>query len=425
MQDIPVYKIAIDAEDDATGVKVVSFVHSPAIEEGFIALSKQKEKTFQALGDDVKQIITGPALIPDIEILRVDGAGEPYKIVFTTDAIEAINKKFFKEGNIFNTNLEHEEALDGNFIVESWIIKDSDKDKAKALGFNLPVGTWMLSYHIPNTEIYNALKEEATGFSIEGRFFMDEIENKKEEMKKSNSSLFNKVLAALKPLFLNEDCPTCGNKDGEKLGTNLSNALMGWIEELENRENDPIPRAEIVGRMAEEAGIDEGTVNGIISGEIDCPPMERVSGIARALPNANLDELQAAWEADGCGPEEDDEMEKEKVATETVEQTEEEAKLAEVTEKAAQVTAELKELKESTSQLMAQVDKLKAQLANKEEALAGKDAEIAELKKQPAGEKLNTVPGSGKGKGKKDNGGNDKKEPFHKSFIQSIIDSRN
>ena len=70
-EEIPVYKIGINEEDDRTGVKVVSFVSSPAIEEGFVALSKAKEKEFVALADDVKQVITGPALIPDIEILRI------------------------------------------------------------------------------------------------------------------------------------------------------------------------------------------------------------------------------------------------------------------------------------------------------------------------------------------------------------------
>jgi hypothetical protein len=44
-------------------------------------------------------------------------------------------------------------------------------DKSKALGFNVPKGTWMTSMKINNKETWNKIKAgELNGFSVEGSF---------------------------------------------------------------------------------------------------------------------------------------------------------------------------------------------------------------------------------------------------------------
>jgi len=75
--------------------------------------------------------------------------------------------------------------------------------------------------------------------------------------------------------------------------------------------------AQVYEGMANAAGIEVSTlrqakqpIRQIIQedsdGRIDCPPMERLEGFAGYLDGVTLDELVAAWEADGCGTGEDE-----------------------------------------------------------------------------------------------------------------------
>jgi hypothetical protein len=63
-------------------------------------------------------------------------------------------------------------------VNESWIIEDTKMDKSALYGFELPVGTWMLSTHIEDTEDWNTyVKSGLTkGYSIEGNFALDLVE---------------------------------------------------------------------------------------------------------------------------------------------------------------------------------------------------------------------------------------------------------
>jgi hypothetical protein len=61
-------------------------------------------------------------------------------------------------------------------VVESWIIEDSKQDKSAKYGFDLPVGTWMISMKVNNDDVWKDVKEgKVKGFSIEGQF-ADKIE---------------------------------------------------------------------------------------------------------------------------------------------------------------------------------------------------------------------------------------------------------
>jgi hypothetical protein len=62
-------------------------------------------------------------------------------------------------------------------IVESWIVEDSEMDKSKKYGLNVPVGTWMVSMKVNNEQIWNDFVKtgKVKGFSIEG-YFADKLE---------------------------------------------------------------------------------------------------------------------------------------------------------------------------------------------------------------------------------------------------------
>lgn len=70
--------------------------------------------------------------------------------------------------------------------------------------------------------------------------------------------------------------------------TGLSRRLNALIDAA--AEDDAAERSALIGRMAEAAGIERGTVLQILRGEIETPPEERLRGFARAL-DVSADEL--------------------------------------------------------------------------------------------------------------------------------------
>lgn len=135
-------------------------------------LRQPQASRFWAFASDEKQIITGPAMIPNQLILRKDEKGNPFHVYFSKETIERIALKFLADNNTHNTDVNHDNnVVNENTLLESWIIEDPEKDKSSALGFDLPKGTWMVSYKINNPETWQKIKrQELNGFSIEGQF---------------------------------------------------------------------------------------------------------------------------------------------------------------------------------------------------------------------------------------------------------------
>lgn len=89
---------------------------------------------------------------------------------------------------------------------------------------------------------------------------------------------------------------------GEKgiKGEALSGILNAAIEEA-LADDEEISRGDIVAALADAAGISSGTVNEILSGEINCPPEQRLEGFAEILGVSMSTLIDAAIE-DGCDP---------------------------------------------------------------------------------------------------------------------------
>ncbi|PWE32772.1 hypothetical protein DDZ14_08480 [Maritimibacter sp. 55A14] len=79
-------------------------------------------------------------------------------------------------------------------------------------------------------------------------------------------------------------------------GENLGNVLNTAIDEQATEDRD---RAAIIQEMGDAAGIEASTVNQILAGEINCPPLERLDAFAGVL-ELDVDDLVAAAEEDGC-----------------------------------------------------------------------------------------------------------------------------
>ena len=169
--------LELDVDDLTEGIDLISIVDKPAIESAFVKLSEESLPVRMAANDD-KQILTGPALIPDKEIRRLDEDGQEYFIKFTAEAIERIKRKFIQTGRLNVSNLDHsnDDVIHAD-LVDVWTIENPEMDKAIALGLkDLPKGTLMVSYHIPDKDMWSIIKEgDYTGFSIEGAFKKKEV----------------------------------------------------------------------------------------------------------------------------------------------------------------------------------------------------------------------------------------------------------
>ena len=122
--------------------------------------------------DDDQMVITGPAMTPNTLIPRKDSNNNTFHVYFSEDTIKKINKKFFEYNKNNNTDVNHDDdVVIDNTLLESWIVEDKDMDKSKAMGFDVPNGTWMVSYKINNDDTWQKIKAgELNGFSIAGQF---------------------------------------------------------------------------------------------------------------------------------------------------------------------------------------------------------------------------------------------------------------
>ena len=173
-----IVELIIDDKDETSGIDAVSVVSSPAIEENFIALNKHEVELKKI--DEEKRLLMGAALVPNKQIYRVNDKKEEYYIFFSEQTVRKASELFLKRSNQNNATYEHKNKLSGMSVVESWIIEDTKQDKSAKYGFELPVGTWMISMKVDNDEVWNDVKEgKVKGFSIEG-YFADKYEMKAE-----------------------------------------------------------------------------------------------------------------------------------------------------------------------------------------------------------------------------------------------------
>ena len=173
-----IIELFIDENDEVSGIEAVSIVENPAIEEDFVALKTQEFKFAEV--NKEKRILMGAALIPNKPIYRVSEDNE-YYIYFSRETVRKASELFFIKGNHNKSTLEHQVPLEGLVAVESWIVEDLEKDKSRAYGMEVPLGTWMLSMKVLNEEVWTDYVKtgKVKGFSIEG-YFADRLERPNE-----------------------------------------------------------------------------------------------------------------------------------------------------------------------------------------------------------------------------------------------------
>jgi hypothetical protein len=166
-EKLPVYQIIVEDGDD-TGISLISLVQDPAIVMKGMAFNNKEVMSFKEVGD--KQIIIGPALIPDMKIYREDEKYGQYYVTFTKETIAKMVEKFNKYGSNRKINIDHSNQMVDAFIVEDWITEDTVYDKSRKYGIEVPIGTYMIMVKIEDTDFWleEVKGNEKFGFSIEG-----------------------------------------------------------------------------------------------------------------------------------------------------------------------------------------------------------------------------------------------------------------
>lgn len=237
-----VVKCVID-DKGRLGVNAMGLVEFPAIEENFVALSKIKLSEINT----ERKMLYGAALVPDKYIPRLDENGEEFYIVFDKETIMKSAHMFIKNNMHHNHTLEHKYPVTGCVVVESWIV-ESEQDKSRHFGFDVPVGTWMIGTKVEDDDIWSEVKNGSVkGFSIEGLF--NEVGLSMSDYKEE------KILAELKQLlieytiekladspYLNEDGTFKGGFDG----------CVSHMQEIEGHSEESAKK--ICGYIAQQKG---------------------------------------------------------------------------------------------------------------------------------------------------------------------------
>ena len=212
MDKLPLFDISL--EDIEQGMYKISLVDKPAIEENFIYFNEVKK--IEMFSNDEKKEVVGPIMIPNKEILRHSPDMGYYYVRFTQDTIRDIMYKYSKEGlfNAFGVN--HAYDTDDVVMLEVWM-KESDNDKSKDYGYDLPNGTVFVKAKIESDELFSSIKSgEINGFSIEIKADIKPTNNN-EQM---NEFAFAKELGKLEAQF-----------------ETMMNKYEARIEALENENN--------------------------------------------------------------------------------------------------------------------------------------------------------------------------------------------
>lgn len=168
--------------DDSFGevvgdLSLISIVKNPAIERSFHLFSKQKKELFKVV-DAEKQIIVGPAMTPNMPILRQDEVTKQYyNCFFTEETVRKCSELFLKNSNGAKTNLEHgtlltSNQIEGAYVVQSWLVQNPASDAALSYGFSdIKKGDWFVAFKIESPTLWAIIKEQGfSGFSVEGDF---------------------------------------------------------------------------------------------------------------------------------------------------------------------------------------------------------------------------------------------------------------
>lgn len=373
------YKITYSPNNDPEkfeGIYGVSLVGQAANGHKWVMLSNQtKAKIELKTGDRDRQLLVSPVLVPEQEIFR-DWTADGCTIQFNSETIEKASHDFIKNGYQNKSTIDH----DGNFIngvsiVETWIVEDPAMDKSKTFGFDVPKGTWMSIMKVDDSNLWNNYIKtgELTGFSIDSYFGIEKIyedvrlsiNNNKQ---KTKNNMFKNLFKSTKKVSLAVEMLEIEVEGlGKLVSEDFSEGFL-VLQEVDGVQS-PLVDSTFVYEGKEISTDSEGLISSIKDVEEEAVP---VADVAVELANLKLEmaELRKSLNLETVA-------ELEQVVDDRADELEDiagEAKQAPTLEEAI---AKINELE-------AVINTMKDEVEAKAKALEDTQAEVVELKKQPA-----------------------------------------
>ena len=166
---IPTLRATFDPTNPLEGMFVVSLVETPAIGSLFFPFGE--EKINLSILDAPQHKVIGCVLRADYPILRIDGEGKYYNLVFDQETIYELTQHFVKYNNTGNVSVLHNGKPVGGVELTQLFIKDKSKG-IDPVGFDeVSDGSLFAEYKILNEEVWKGICNGVyRGFSIEGVF---------------------------------------------------------------------------------------------------------------------------------------------------------------------------------------------------------------------------------------------------------------
>jgi len=159
------------------GLKKISLVEFPAIEENFITLSKEKEVLFVLSNQERREILT-PILIPNKPIFRkaMDNIAEDFYMSFDEATIKDISYDVIANKDLL-FNDEHTSTILEGIEIQQVFLSDIEKG-IQPIQFNhLPDGTLYAVLKVNNEDVWNdVLNGTFKGVSVEVSVALEEVE---------------------------------------------------------------------------------------------------------------------------------------------------------------------------------------------------------------------------------------------------------
>ena len=193
--NIPTLRATFDPTNPLEGVFVVSLVECPAIGSLFFPFAKTpsgEEKINLSILDAPQHKVIGCVLRADYPILRIDGEGKYYNLVFDKETIYELTQHFVKYNNTGNVSVLHNGKPLGGVELTQLFIKDKSKG-IDPVGFEeVSDGSLFAEYKILNEEVWKGICNGVyRGFSIEGVFELAPVKMQKVNQDKNQDE--NKV----------------------------------------------------------------------------------------------------------------------------------------------------------------------------------------------------------------------------------------
>ena len=191
---IPTLRATFDPTNPLEGMFVVSLVEDPAIGSLFFPFGE--EKINLSILDAPQHKVIGCVLRADYPILRIDGEGKYYNLVFDKETIYELTQHFVKYNNTGNVSVLHNGVPIGGVELTQLFIKDKLKG-IDPVGFEeVSDGSLFAEYKILNEEVWKGICNGVyRGFSIEGVFEVKPVPQKFDKVEtnqdKNKFNIFN------------------------------------------------------------------------------------------------------------------------------------------------------------------------------------------------------------------------------------------